>query len=320
MLKEVRKFIKNYRLIAYGDRILVGVSGGPDSVALLYLLNSLKKEFRLSLHIGHLDHMLRKASGKDAKFVQKLADKLKIPITSKALDISSRHKKGSLEEFARKERLKFLTGLARKIGANKIALGHNLDDQAETVLMRILRGTGLYGLGGILPKREISGVFFIRPLLETQRKDIQAYLAAKSLSVRTDLSNFEEKYFRNKIRHKLIPFLEKFFNGKVKVSLARLAQSSGLDYDCLEEAAQRSLKGLKSGLSFKRLASAHPALRRIMIRKQLAGLQAGTRRITYQHMLEIEDMLFNRPYGSVVNLPKGIRVKKTRNSLRFGRR
>ena len=320
MIKDIRKFIKNYRLIASGDRILIGVSGGPDSVALLYLLNSLKKEFKLTLHIGHLDHMLRRVSGNDAEFVKKLADKLKIPITCKAVEISSMHQKGSLEELARKERLKFLVSLAKKIGADSIALGHNLDDQAETVLMRILRGTGLYGLGGILPKRKINGVYFVRPLLETQRKDIQAYLSARSISARTDASNFEEKYFRNKIRHKLIPFLEKFFNRSIKVSLARLAQSSSLDYDFLEGAAERSLKGSGSALTFKKLSAAHPALRRMMIRKKLSGLQEGMRRITYQHMLETEDMLLNQPCGSVVSLPKGIRIKKTKNSLRFNRR
>lgn len=320
MSKEIRKFIKKYRLIERGDRILIGVSGGPDSVALLYALNSLRKELNLSLHIGHLDHMLRRNSGSDAVFVKKLADKLNIPFASKAVDISSKHKKGSLEEFARSERMKFLVALAKKTGAEKIALGHNLDDQAETVLMRILRGTGLYGLAGILPKRKINGIYFVRPLLETQRKDIQAYLSARSISARTDLSNFQEKYFRNKVRHKLIPFLEKSFNKKIKVSLARLAQSSGLDYDYLEGAAERSLKGSTRVLTFKKLSAAHPAIRRIMIRKRLSGLQEGMRRITYQHMLEIEEMLLNQPCGSVVSLPKGIRVKKTKRALRFNLR
>jgi tRNA(Ile)-lysidine synthase len=319
MIKQAKKFIKNYQLITYGDRILVGVSGGPDSIALLYLLNSLKKELGLTLYIGHLDHMLRKASAKDAVFVRKIAEKLKIPITVKAVDIKAKHKKGSLEESARTIRLEFLANLAKKISADKIALGHNLDDQAETVLMRILRGTGLYGLGGILPRREINGTCFIRPLLETRRKDIQAYLLSRKISPRLDSSNLEEKYLRNKIRHKLIPFLEKYFNRKIKISLARLAQSASFDYNYLEEIAKRSLKSAKNELTFKMLHSAHPALRRLIIRQKIAGIQQSMRRITYQHMLEIEDLLLNRPSGSLVNLPKGIRVKKSKNSLRFYR-
>src|SRR3989338_10832514 len=135
VLDKVRKTVKRYNLIGKGNKIIVGVSGGPDSVALLYLLNSLKKELKISLHVAHLDHMLRKDSCKDSEFVERLAHKLKIPVTKSKINIKELAKAGSLEEIARNARLGFLFKFARDVKADKIALGHNLDDQAETVLI-----------------------------------------------------------------------------------------------------------------------------------------------------------------------------------------
>ena len=157
ILDKVKKTIKKYNLIQKGDKIVVAVSGGPDSVALLYLLYSLRKDLKITLHIAHLDHSLRKDSYKDREFVEGLAQRLKLPITTSQINVKELAKKGSLEEIARNARLGFLFRVAQGIKADKIALGHSIDDQAETVLMRILRGTGLYGLAGILPKRNIAG-------------------------------------------------------------------------------------------------------------------------------------------------------------------
>ncbi|MDP3732117.1 MAG: tRNA lysidine(34) synthetase TilS, partial [Candidatus Omnitrophota bacterium] len=157
ILDKVKNTIKRYNLIGKGDKILLGVSGGPDSVAMLYLLKSLKKELKISLHVAHLDHMLRNDSYKDKEFVERLARNLKIPVTTATINVKELAKSGSLEEIARNARLGFLFKVAQDIKAGKIALGHNLDDQAETVLMRIIRGAGLCGLSGILPKRNIAG-------------------------------------------------------------------------------------------------------------------------------------------------------------------
>jgi len=317
MLNNVRKTIGRYGLISPGDHILAGVSGGPDSLAMLYALQALRKELNLTLHIGHLDHMLRSESPKDALFVKKLGDKFNIPVSIKAIDLKSRHSKGSIEESGRTERFNFLIKLAKKIKADKIALGHNLDDQAETVLMRVLRGTGLYGLGGILPKREIGGICFIRPLIEIKRQDIEAFLKPKTIKPRIDKTNFEDIYFRNRIRHYLLPILEAKFNPGIKNVLANLAQSSSQDYDYLKKTAGRILKARRSGLALKPLVKLHPAMLNMVIRRQICGLQGNTRRISFQHIKEIEDMLFNRPTGSIVHLPKGVKVRKTPKSLHF---
>jgi len=320
MLDKVKDTIKKYQLIDKGDKIVIGVSGGPDSVALLYLLNGLKKELRLKLHIAHLDHMLRNNSYKDAEFVERLAEKLKIPVTTAQIKVRALAKKGSLEEIARNARLGFLFKVAKDIKARKIALGHNLDDQAETVLMRILRGTGLYGLSGILPKRRISGFQIIRPLIEVKRSEIEAYLRKKKIKPRIDTSNLEDIYLRNKIRNRLIPLLEKHYNRRIKEILCHMAECVGFDYDYLNLAAKRVTREHQQNLSLKKLKQLHPAILRVALRKSVAAIKGDMRSLTFKHIREIEDLLFNRPVNSVVDLPKGISVVKKKNHLFFYRR
>jgi tRNA(Ile)-lysidine synthase len=317
LLVKVRKIIKQHNLINKGDKIAVGVSGGPDSVALLFLLNALKKELRLTLHIAHLDHMLRKDSRKDREFVEKLAKQLNIPISTAQISVRRLARKGSLEEIARNARLGFLFKVARDIKADKIALGHNLDDQAETVLMRILRGSGLYGLSGILPKRKIAGFTIIRPLVEIKRKEIDSYLKRKKIKPRMDASNLEDIYLRNRIRNKLMPFLEKEYNKNIKEILANLAQSAGSDYDYLQSMAQRSMKGMRTKINLDRFLRLHPAIQRIIVRLAISNIRGNTRKIDFRHIREIEDLILNRPVNSIVDLPRGIALIKKKKSLLF---
>jgi tRNA(Ile)-lysidine synthase len=317
VLNKVRKTIVSYGLVNKGDKIILGVSGGPDSLALLYLLNSLKKEFSLSLHVAHLDHMLRIDSGNDAEFVKGVCGKLKLPVTVEKIDVKGICAGLSLEEAARNVRLGFFCKLAEKIKADKIALGHNFDDQAETVLMRILRGSGLYGLSGIQPKRKIHGFWIVRPLLEVKRREIEAYLRQKRLKPRRDISNEHEIYLRNKIRHKLIPLLEKEYNRNIREVLSNMAQSIVYDYDFLSLTALRKMKGMKSKISVSILEKLHPALRRLILRQAICNVKGDTRRIGFQHIREIEDLISNRPLSSVVDLPKGISVAKKKDTLLF---
>lgn len=320
ILDKVKRTIKRYRLIDKGDKIVVGVSGGPDSVALFYLLNSLKKELKLSLHVAHLDHMLRRDSCKDAKFVESLAGRFKLPVAIAQVNVKELAKKGSLEEIARNARLGFLFKVARDIKADKIALGHNLDDQAETVLMRIIRGTGLYGLSGILPKRNIAGYKIIRPLLEVKRREIEAFLRRRRISPRIDTTNSEDIYFRNKIRNRLLPLLEKEYNKNIREVLSNMAQSLGYDYDYLAVSASRIMKGKETKLGLDRFKRLHPAISRLMLRMSIAAVKGDTRRVTFTHIKELEDLISNRPVNSIVDLPKGVSVVKKKNRLSFYRR
>jgi len=319
-MKKISETIKKYRLIQRGDKILLGVSGGPDSLALLLQLFSLKNKLGLTLHIAHIDHGLRKDSQSDALFVENLARRLNIPISITRLDPKLKEKKGSLEEIYRQARLDFLLKIAGKIKADKIALGHNLDDQAETILMRLLRGTGLSGLSGISVKRKIKNKIFIRPLLETSRKEIEAFLEGKKVKPRIDSTNKEEIFFRNKIRHNLLPLLKKEYNQNIVEVLANLAESISYDYEYLDRVARNNEKGNGLRLNLRKIKSLHPAILRLKIRQKIACIQGDTRRIGFQHIKELEDLLINRPIGSIVDLPKGISVQKTRDTLRFYKR
>ncbi|MDI6605644.1 MAG: tRNA lysidine(34) synthetase TilS [Candidatus Omnitrophota bacterium] len=320
ILTRAKETIKKYGLLNKGDKIVVGVSGGPDSIALLYLLDKLKHEFKLKLYVAHLDHMLRQDSFRDAEFVKKTADKLRIPARISRLNIKELTAKGSLEEIARNARLGFFFKVARQVKAKKVALGHTIDDQAETVLMRILRGTGLYGLSGILPKREIAGYKIIRPLIEIKKSEVEAFLKRKKITSRIDASNLEDIYFRNKIRNRLLPLLEAEYSRNIKGLLANMAQSAGCDYDCLLRIALRSMRRIKNKIALAKLKKLHPALQRIILRGMIAALKGNTRRITFRHMLELEDLVLKRPLNSIVDLPGEVSAVKRKSCLYFYRR
>ena len=317
---------------------MIGVSGGPDSVALLFALNSLKKEFKLNLQVAHFDHQIRKDSYRDREFVESLAQRLALPFVSGALNIRRLARTGSIEEIARQERLKFLFDVARRVNFHKIALGHTQDDQAETVLMRLIRGAGLYGLASILPKRKIASFIIIRPLIETPRKEIESYLKRRRIRPRIDSTNLDTVYFRNRVRNRLIPELARSYNSNIKEVLANLAQTAACDYDYLEKCAQRALKGLKKALAKKKgrpspctqelgkiksgmrldlnkLSKLHAAILRLVLRFSVSQIKGTTRRLSFKHIKEIEDLILCRPINSIVDLPQGVSVRKDKKYL-----
>lgn len=320
IINKIKHALRRHNLISKGDKIIVGVSGGPDSVCLLYILNSLKEELNLKLYAAHLDHMLRKNSGKDAAFVRGLAKKLGIPAVIARVDVKTLAGNGSIEEVARNARLKLFSKAAKSFKARKIALGHNFDDQAETVLMRLLRGSGLHGLSAIQPKKIINGKTIIRPLLETRRKDIERFLKSRRIKFCFDESNLDDVYLRNRIRNKLLPLLEKKYNKNIRQVLASLADSSTSDYDYLSKAAARFPEAKKTAFRLKRLISMHPAMRRLLLRNAITRVKGDTRRIGFVHIKELEDLIFNRPSHSIVDLPQGISVRKSLKTVSFYRR
>lgn len=313
--EDIKSAIKKYNLINKNDKVVIGVSGGADSLCLLYLLKGLQKELKISLHIAHLDHMLRKESAKEARFVKEVGKRLEIPVTLAKINVNNLAENISLEEAARNARLEFLFKVAIKSKAKKIALAHNFDDQVETVLMRVLRGAGLSGLSGILPKRKMGSIEIIRPLLEIKRKDIEKFLRIKRIDFCIDKSNTNEIYFRNKIRHKLLPLLEKEYNKNIREVLFSLAQNAASDYDYLKVSAERFLRNNKNKLNLNILIKLHPSITRLKLRAAISSIQGDTRRITFKHIQELEDLIFNRPHGSIVDLPKGISVLKKRKTL-----
>jgi tRNA(Ile)-lysidine synthase len=239
MIDKVINTIINNNMIQSGDRILVALSGGPDSMSLLYALYELKKKYNLTLFAAHVNHMLRgEDSDNDEKACKDFCKKYNIEFFSRAIniDIIAKDKGMSHEMAGREARYDFFMEIFNKIKINKIALAHNLNDQAETILMRLMRGSGMEGLIGIKPVRD--GIF-IRPLINTSRKEIEEYCDKNHLPVRIDKTNFESIYARNKVRLELIPFIEENFNSDITGTLNRLSTLIRLDSDYLEEKSSK---------------------------------------------------------------------------------
>jgi tRNA(Ile)-lysidine synthase len=203
-------------MLAGGERVLVGVSGGADSVALLAALLALAPDLRLDLHVLHVDHRLRPDSARDAEFVLDLARRLNVPAEVARVDVATR---GSVEAAARNARHGALEAAAARLGATRIALGHTADDQAETVLMRLLEGAGVRGLAAIPPVRGR----IIRPLIEARRRDVESALRGANLAWIEDPTNRDPKFLRNRIRHELLPLLSSGHDADVVPALTRTA-------------------------------------------------------------------------------------------------
>jgi len=314
IFNQFEETILRHKMLKPGDRVLLGVSGGPDSLSMLFLFNQLRQALGLRIYVAHLNHSLRPDSISDLEFVHNICRKLNIPFISETVIISS--SRGSLEEKAREIRRAFLIKTAKKISSSVIALGHTKDDQAETVLMRLLRGSGLSGLSGILPKRKICGKVFIRPLIEIERKDIEKYLKKKRIKPKIDTSNQEIKFLRNRIRHKLLPVLSKY-SPNIKNLLSNTAQILTLDYDYIHRQGlkdlKRCLKAYKANqlkIKLDKFGKLHPAMQRMVLRLSIERLKGDIRRITFKHWQELDDLINNRKVNSLVNLPSGIHVKK----------
>lgn len=219
---KVENTINKYKLLEKNEKIVIGVSGGPDSMTLLTILLKLKEKYNLSLIVAHINHQIRENAIKDEEYVKEFCQKNNIEIYIKRANIiekSQKEKKG-LEETGREVRYNFFEEVLKKTNANKIAIAHNLNDNCETIIMNQLRGTGLSGLKGIEPKRGK----YIRPLIEIDRKEIEEYCEKNKINPRHDESNDDNTYTRNKIRNIVIPYIKKEFNPNIVNSMNRMAQ------------------------------------------------------------------------------------------------
>jgi tRNA(Ile)-lysidine synthase len=318
LITKVKKNIQGTEFFGYRGTVIIGVSGGSDSMALTHLLHALQFELGFHLHIAHFNHNLRRSAKADQKFVEEVAEELNVPCSVGYWDNPKALKKGSLEEAARTERFKFFRRLARKINAKVVVLAHTEDDLAETVMMRILRGTGLQGLRGILPRRELEDIWVIRPLLNVKKSAILAYLKKKRIPFRADPTNRQKKFFRNKVRLELLPLLARKYNRNIKEILINLAKNAGTDYDYLETQAQKVFlrharcpahrKSVSVDLTI--FSQQHAAIKNMIVRLGVQWMKGDTNRLTSAHFREIESLLNDRPKGALVHLPQGICIQK----------
>lgn len=234
ILQKVKDTIKNKNLIQAKDRIVVGVSGGPDSMCLLHILLQLQKELDFNICVAHVDHGIRKEAQDDADYVMKFCRENDIDFYLKKENVTqiSAEEKVGIEEAGRKVRYQFFEDVLEKIKGSKIATAHTASDNAETILMNVIRGTGTSGLKGIQVIRENK---YIRPLIECNRKEIEEYCKENNLQPRYDKTNQDNIYTRNKIRNILIPLIEKEFNPNIVSSLNRLSEIVCLENEYLEQ-------------------------------------------------------------------------------------
>lgn len=333
LLERVRSELVRHQMVLPGDRVIVAVSGGPDSVALAHLLHRLAPEWGLSLHLFHMDHALRGAASRaDAAYVAELARSLSLPLTTVALKAGELEREpGSLEANARRRRYAEIRRLAAAIGAQRVATGHSRNDQAETVLMRMLRGSGSTGLAGIPPVREEGGLVIIRPLLTCTRAEIEEYCRAHKLAPRLDASNLQQDFLRNRIRHELLPLLAERYDEAVVDHLAQMAELLREEDRLLADLAQqararcgwreeRTPSGeLAVELDGPRLVQEPPALARRVVRmavQRVAGAEYAPGLPAVNRVLE----LAGRTDGSHrLDLPQGVCLTVEYGRCRFAR-
>ena len=240
MLKEqVINTIKKYNLIENKDKIVIGVSGGPDSICLLHILNEIKKEFNFEICVAHINHKIRKEADEETEYVKEFCKSLGIKCYIKRIDvikIANNLKRGT-EETGRKIRYEFFDEVLEKTNSNKIATAHNNNDKVETILMNILRGSGTSGLKGIEPIRDKK---YIRPLIETPREEIEEYCKQNNLEPRIDKSNNENIYTRNKIRNIVIPYIKKEFNPNIIKTINRLSEVANEENEYLNKITEET--------------------------------------------------------------------------------
>lgn len=240
MKQKVLETIKKFNLIKDGDKIVLGVSGGPDSISMLNILNEIKHEqsIKFEIYVAHVNHLIRKEAIDDEKYVEDYCNKKDIECYIKRIDVEqiANNKKIGTEEAGRNARYDFFEEILQKTGSNKIAIAHNKNDKIETIIMHLLRGSGLPGLKGIEPIRDNK---YIRPLIECERQEIEQYCEENELNPRIDKTNFENEYTRNKIRNIVIPYIKQEFNPNILQTLSRLSDVATEESDYVDKQTQK---------------------------------------------------------------------------------
>ena len=315
MKDKVMEVIERYKLIEEKDNILIGLSGGPDSMALLYVLLEIKEDIDFNVLVAHVNHGVRgKEALEDEIFVKNLAKKLNLPYYSTRVNMDeyARKHKISSEEAGRILRYGFFRKVLASVGGGKIAVAHNKNDQAETLLMRFFRGTGIDGLKGM---EYISGDI-IRPILGIDRQEIERYLAERNIETRLDRTNLEPIYSRNRIRLELIPYIEKYYNPNIIDALWRTSMIAAIDSHFLEEYSENTFNRLIKEKKANRLVidgnlflEEHRSIQQRVIRKGLFHINGDLQGITNKHISDVLTLFVEKGTGREIDLPNNIIAK-----------
>lgn len=312
MMNKVINTIDLNKMIKKGDAIIVALSGGPDSMCLLHVLYFLKEKYDLTIYAAHINHMLRgEESDKDEEVCREFCKKHNIEFFSRSVDIETMVSERSIstEMAGREARYGFFEELLKELGANKVAVAHNLNDQAETVLMRLMRGTGIEGLVGI---KAVRDDIFIRPIINITRAEIEEYCEVNCLRARIDKTNFEPIYSRNKIRLELIPYIENNFNSDIITTLSRMCELIKKDEDFIQENVTKHFEKLcdireEKVIIYSDAFNLHPSLISRIIRKALLIFRGDINNIQSIHIDNIIKVQ-GSPTGKYTTVSKGILI------------
>ncbi len=302
ILETVELTRKRHALFHKNDAIVLAVSGGPDSIALLRILLALQKKYSLKLVVAHVNHGLWPQQAKRHEaLVRQSCEKLGLPFRIKRIKLKEIAKRlgRSLEEAGRIERYRFFEKIAGRFGCQSIATAHTRDDQAETVLLRIIRGSGIKGLSGIPYKRAQGRFAVVRPLLDVEKSALVRFLRKNGLRFCIDRTNRDTTFLRNRVRRRLLHVLEHEFNPNIKSALASLQRVSQEIQDCLDGISSIALQACRirtrskrrATLHVKKLQRYHPAIQREVILRALTQVKGDTRRVGFSHLAAVADML-----------------------------
>ncbi|MGL5642170.1 MAG: tRNA lysidine(34) synthetase TilS [Paraclostridium sp.] len=322
IVDRVRGTIDKYNLLQKGDKIVLGLSGGPDSVCLLHVLKQLESEYDISIYAAHLNHQIRGIEAqKDVMYISRLCDSLGVKLFVKSINVPAYCKENglSIEEGARKLRYEMFYEIKQKTKSSKIAIGHNLNDQAETILMRMMRGTGLQGLRGIEYKRDDT---IIRPILDIERSSIEKYCDEHELNPRIDSTNLENIYTRNKIRLELIPYMQDNFNNNVIESICRMGNNLKLDSEYIEQEGINKFNEVAKlnnneevEISLDKYIDLHKAIKSRIIRNSIKYILGDTNFVDQKHIEDIIDLEEENKINKKLVLPRGLFVYRNKDSI-----
>ncbi|HPN72849.1 MAG TPA: tRNA lysidine(34) synthetase TilS [Candidatus Omnitrophota bacterium] len=324
--KKVKDTVSHYDMVRKGEKVLVAVSGGADSVSLVTALRALSSGLGIEIVVATLDHGTRAGeSAREALFVADLAESLGLKCVSEKLRFPSRHQgRISLEEKLRQKRYEFFIRTAKAQGCSCVATGHNMDDQAETVLMRVIKGSSADGLAGIPPVRTEQGIRFIRPLIRISRKDIVSFVNVNGIKHVEDSSNADQKFLRNRIRMEVLPFLEKI-NPEVRSSLVNIADS--VREDLLFAAACRKEKAEcvvpdgqpRTGVKLREYLAQPAAVRREIFKRFFVSSGGSVKKLSYRHWMLLDNFARTQSKGRSLDLPGGVTAVKSGGKISFSR-